>query len=707
MARAELARELVERLLRQVTQVPGGDAALALPQGYFGAQHSCLFPSIVSVSLTGGRANARRPASQQRADRRALVTALAQLSRSPGFDFCAFYDGFWRDRVLQPVAALNPDGRSYVSLNRCVTFTDELRFMLTLPQSVKKQHFEQLLEFLRTPDCDVLSQQDRQVLGSQRQARTEIVTVTVILDVSSAVLQPSTIQGLTDVFQKYADTPEEQLKQCAVRFTPVMLWFDQCRISNPTLWSTLAALFESPNSRVPALVLFYSRIKSDRHHLLGFRQFIYRSVGSPTVSSLRSLNLLGTQIKVDQVISIFSALWYPNNLEELCLEHFCEANCSDQMLWPWIALGVFHPDAKSKLRHLNLTHFHVDESGLALRDKLLTSPVAVKCLHDKRRVPRMDAGGDLPDNQRQMMRFQVGAAVRGTPSARSAVQFEICDSDREYEVSYLDARHVCVLVPGFGLGWLHSESIVSQRDLPSQVALPNDFDTASALPRRQLRSFTYRDIATAGNVIATVRLLGDELEALDLENSEISGNELAQILRLFPRVATLNIRAPADSGLLPLLEYCREITQGGRTRAALVTLEVSVQSSEEVRQLVQLLGEASGRSLGRIHLYIKQSEAMLALGELARLLAHNRSLAYLGIFTRFDEGVWSLFRDFHGQVLRLTFPLTHKLALLSVLSHPESRGRPIRSLDAGVLSIIFQFAAVPVKREVHIFDEYD
>jgi hypothetical protein len=706
MARAEDARELVERLLRQVTQVPGGDEALALPQGYFGAQHSCLFPSILSVSLAGGRANARRSASQQRADRRALVTALTQLSRSPGFDFCAFYDGFWRDRVLQPVAALNPDGRSYVSLNRCVTFTDELHFMLTLPQSVKKQHFGQLLEFLRTPDRDVLSQQDRQVLGSQRQARSGIVTATFILDVSSAVLLPSTIQGLADVFKKYADTPEEQLKQCAVQFTPVMLWFDQCRISDPTLWSALASLFESSSSPVPALVLFYSRIKSDRHHLLGFRQFIHRSVGSPAVSSLRSLNLLGTQIKRDQVISIFSALWYASNLEELCLEHFCEANCSDQMLWLWIALGAFHPDSKSKLRHLNLTHFHVDGPGLTLRDSLLLSPAPGKCLHDKQRVPR-NGCGELPDDRRELMRFQVGAEVRGTANSRSAVLFEICDSDREYEVSYLNARHVCVLVPGYGLGWLRSTSVVSQRDIPSQVTPQNDPDTAPMLPRRQLQSFTYRDIATAGNVIATVRLLGDELEALDLENSEINGNELAQILRLFPRLATLNIRAPADAGLQPLLEYCRESTEGGKTRSTLVTIEVSVQSSEEVRQLVQLLSEASGRSIGRIHLYVKQSEAMQALGELARVLAHNRSLAYLGIFTRFDEGVWSLFRDFHGQVLRLMFPLTHKLALLSVLSDPTSRGRPVRSLDAGVLSIIFQFASVPVKREVHIFDEYD
>lgn len=707
MARALDARALVARLLQQVTEVSGGDAALALPQGYFGSQHSCLFPSIVSVSLASGRSSARRPARQQRADRRALVTALALLSRSPRFDFCAFYDGFWRDVVLLPVAKLNPDGRSYVSLNRCVTFVDELRFMLTLPRTLAAQHFEQLLEFLRAPDSDVLSHEDLKVLMSELQARPKTVTVTIILDVSSAVLQPSTIQRLADVFKAYSETPEEQLKQCAVRFKPVMLWFDQCRISDPMVWDALALLFESPSSRTPYLVLFYSRIKSDRHHLQGFRQFIYRSVATPAMSSLRSLNFLGTHLKYDQVTAIFSALWYPNSLEELCLEHFCDAECSHMMLWLWIALGVFHPDSKSKLRHLNLTHFHFRDADLALRDRLLTSPAPVKILLYMWRLFRQDDGLPLPDDRRRVVCFEAGAKMRKMADPCSSVLFESNDRKREYEVSYLNARWVCVLVPGYGLGWVRSSSIVSHRDIPSQVVVPADPDTPPVLPRRQLQSFTYRDIATAGNVMAVARLLGDALETLDLENSEITGDELAQILRLFPRLATLNIRAPADAGLQPLLQYCREVTEGGNTRYTLSTLEVSVQSADEIRQLAQLLGEASGKSIGRIHLYVKQNEAMQALNDVARVLAHNRSLAYLGIFTRFDEGVWSLFRDYHGEVLRVVLPLKHKLALLSVMRDPASQGKPIRSLDAGVLSIIFQFASVPVRREIHIFDEYE
>lgn len=705
--RLAAALALVARLLARVTRVREGDAALALPQGFFGAQHPCLFPSVVSVSLVTARAAARAQ-QQQRADRRALVTALSLLAASHRFDFCAFFASFWRDALLAPVAALLADGRSFVSLNRCVTFVDELRFMLTLPHAALTQaHFDQLREFLSAKDADVLDTEDLAALTAQDMHTRRPVAVKLTLDVSSTVLQAAAIEGIRQVFTEYAELPERHRRDCSLRFQPMMLWCDQVRVSDPAVWEALTALVLSPLG-MPAIVLFYSQIKSSARHLDEFRKFIHRTVlvqTSGQASSLRSLNFTGTELSFDQAISIFSAIWYPNGLQDLILEHYCEVNCQHRMLWVWIVLAAFHPMSKSTLRHLNLSQFHFRDVDLPFQQRVLESTCPVRAVFWARPVPiaYVQDMQFLPSGHRRIVKCSRGTVMRRIPHPRSSVVLVIKDSSFEYEAGYVGFVWLCLLAPGYGFAWVRADSIESYYDIIPPAAESDA--PPPPIPRRQLQAFTYRDVSSEGNVIAVVRMLGDALETLDIENSHVRGDELAEILRLFPRLHTLNFRAPTDLGLTPLVEHFQNRNCAGQ--CALETLEISVQSAEEIHQLAQVLGDRSGKIISRIHLYVKRNEAKSALCEIANVLVSNRTLVYLGIFTKLDESVSALFKEEHGKLLRLNISMKSKLAMLSVIQHEESKLRPVRLLDAGVLSLIFKFASVPVRREIHIFDEYD
>lgn len=703
--RAGEASALVARLLRRVTAAPGGDEALALPQGYFGTQHHCLFPSIVSVGL-GDAASTTSTTSatahkQQLAARRALVTALALLAESHQFNFVAFYQCFWRDALLLPVARLNPEARSYVSLNRDLTFVERLRFMLALPRTdLQSQHFDELLAFLQAPDRDVITDDaDWKVLAALRPVRTKQVTIELCLDISTAVLHAHTIEELARALRTYWRTPADGRSG---RFVPMMLWFDQCRVSDPHVWTQLAALLALPESTIPSVILFYSRITSDRRHIRSFRRFVHRSL-SPGGSSLRSLNLSGTALKYAQVVALFSALRCPNQLRELCLEHFCDAECNHRLLWAWIALGAFHADSCAQLTHLNLTHFHFELADCDLRDAVMRSTNPLRVIWEGERVAfgledeRVDEQ-PLPPNHRRFVRVQEGTKLKARPNYRASILFVLDDDSQEYEVAIVTAEWVCVLVGGFGLGWVRSSLIAAQRDEPSRLSPLGHSLTPS---RQPLRSLTYRDIADSANVVSVIQLLGDSIEALDLENSEIRGDDLELILQRAPQLAAFNFRAPVGAGIRPLLEHYRA------DRCRIATLELSVQTPEEICQMTQLLFSPGGRWLKRLHLYVNQHEAMKALGAIARVLTVNRSLVYLGIFTRYDEQLWSLFRPEHGVMLHGSLPIRLKLALLSVVKYPVSSSSSARRLDAGVLSVIFRFMAVPVRREIHIFDEYE
>jgi hypothetical protein len=307
-----------------------------------------------------------------------------------------------------------------------------------------------------------------------------------------------------------------------------------------------------------------------------------------------------------------------------------------------------------------------------------------------------------------------------------------------------ESEFVDILVPGYAHCAVERESIQYYlRDSNSSVAAPLLKDAAREAPSVD-RCITSLDVEVkeavqAETLQAFIELVGPPLASLVLKARALSSETLGVILKSCPRLQRLTIDIVEENSLEVLAQAYEDV---GCVISSL-SLQGLELDSDEITEFAQALGNKESvlaktleeLSIGEFIESYALDEANLSA--LLAMLETNTKIQYLGLYVEgaLYDNFLPLFMEFHGQelpVMKEPMPLSCRLAFLSVIQHfnnteedshgcshnaddahrtaKKARWQSTSSnvstagLDRHVVSLIFQFAAIPKKRVVRLVD---
>ncbi|OWY95486.1 hypothetical protein PHMEG_00034500, partial [Phytophthora megakarya] len=310
-----------------------------------------------------------------------------------------------------------------------------------------------------------------------------------------------------------------------------------------------------------------------------------------------------------------------------------------------------------------------------------------------------------PPNERLFVRLLDGAQAWTSPGS-SAVWPQLLpgtlqEDDFEYEVMVRLADWLCILIPGYGFGWVVSSSIRYELTKVSHVTELNR-------ARVGLHSLTYRGLQEQSEgIVKLVRLLGDSLTSLDVPSCGLNYRDLDTILHACPNLSSLNVTGNLMSDLSPL----QQAFQGGYCHIEKLSVFVESVNSTIAAQLQVLLTHTNSKCLkflqfetiGLVRSSDKSERTIWT--DIQRVLSINTTLQciYLSLpASETHEVATKAIKPLHGLILRYDTPIKLKVAFLSVVEHISS-SVSVSSLDRMVLSTIFSFATtMAIRRQVNV-----
>ncbi|KAJ8559150.1 hypothetical protein ON010_g8299 [Phytophthora cinnamomi] len=515
----------------------------------------------------------------------------------------------------------------------------------------------------------------------------------------------------TSTKEEEGEEEEEEGGFRCVEFEVTSLWFDNCRfLSAAEDLKLLAQLVTLPSSTIRNLMLpgvYFNSLRNPAG-LQSFKSFA-RQVLAPS-SPLRALDLTRVGIDGNCMAALCSALRYSSPLTKLSVGYTTRgAHSNSRLLWAWIFLAVFHVDSGSELEHFDVSGLQLQAQDVEALVAMLESPHPGRTLVllQDGRLPEGEGCEEceLPPNERLFVRLLDGSQAWASPGYSAAwpqlLPGTLQASDFEYEVMVRLVDWLCILIPGYGVGWVVRSAVRYEASKPSNVAR-----TSLATTRPGLRSLTYRGAEEQSNgVLDLLRLLGRSLTSLDVPACGLTSLDLGTILNVCPNLSRLNVTRNVMADLSPLLQAYEE----GRCQIA--NLGVLVEPITDIidTQLQALLLNSSSKMLEKLQLEVigRDAEGDKIEGSiwdgLQRALSANTTLRCLHLSplsAGTQKAATALVKSFNGQVLRYKTPLQLKTSFLSVVEH-GNLSSSAGSLDHMVLSNIFSIAATSaVRREV-------
>jgi hypothetical protein len=573
-----------------------------------------------------------------------------------------------------------------------------------------------LFQFLRMGHQSLLKEDHWHLLRELRVAtkRRERQHVDICLRLADNVVDTSILRSLVDGLRDYlamvnelnsrSEDDEEDYPRIEYEITD--LWLHNCRFLNGA--EDLALLTQAvtlPSSTIRCLLLpgaFFNSLRNPAG--LESFQTLARKVLAPS-SPLRSLDLTRVGIDSNCVSALCSALRYPSPLQKLSIGHTIRgAHTNSRLVWAWIFLAVFHVDSGCELEHLDVSGLQLQAQDVELLAAMLASPHpgrTVVLLQDGR-LPEGEGCEEceLPPNDRLFVRLLDGSQAWTSPGS-SAVWPQLLPgtlhtSAFEYEVMVRLTDWLCILIPGYGFGWVVTSAVRYEVTTASRAA---NGETA----RSTLQSLTYRGLQEeSGGVVGLLRLIGHSLTSLDVPQCGLNSRDLEAIVDICPNLSRLNMAGNVLADLAPLLRAYEE----GRCQLREVGVFVGAVSAAVAAQIQALLVHPNSKCLESLQLEAiahgadsNHSEEAIWTG-IERALLVNTTLrrVYLSLPSAATHGAaTTLIKPLHGQILCFETPTRLKTAFLSVVEHASSSWS-VRSLDRMVLSVIFSFATTSASR---------
>ncbi|RLN72025.1 hypothetical protein BBJ28_00022418 [Nothophytophthora sp. Chile5] len=649
--------------------------------------------------------------------RRALLELICQLSGTPSFRWTEHFESMWQPSTI---GWARPSDAEAFDLQQIIGPAPKFALSFGWP-TLESVH--RLFEFLQMDPQRLLSDEHRHLLatlqGSKRLgSRPQKHRIELCLNIAGCSIGTAVLRSLVDNMRGFLE-PNGDLEASGgganvrVQFQVTTIWWENCRfLTASDDLELLAQLVTLPSSAIRSLLFpgaFFNAIQSPSG--LGAFQSFARQVLMPS-SPLRSLDLTRTQLYHKCISSLCSALRYSNRLQQLSIAHSIRgAHANTPLVWAWIFLGIFHADSDSELQHLDVSGLPLQALDLELLTAMLASPHPGKTLvllHDGR-LPEGEGCEEcaLPVGQRLFVQLLRDSKVWSSPGSAviwpQLVPGKALADDFEYEVLVRLADWLCLLIPGYGYGWVVSSAVRDELTRPSRVTA-----TAESRTRPAVQSLTYHGMeGLSSHVVGLLDLVGHSLISLDVPSSGLNAEDLDVILQVCPQLSKLNVAGNAVTDLSPILRAYME------NRCRITSLSVLVEAVTPViaAQVRDLLVHPNAKWLENLQLASvvqggsDHSNEREIWTEIQHALSANSTLRYLGLTlpsTNSREVAAALLTPFRGQMLRYETPMRLKTAFLSVVQHPSSPSS-VRSLDRMALSIIFEFATTfAVRRQVQV-----
>ncbi|KAG2825195.1 hypothetical protein PC129_g8685 [Phytophthora cactorum] len=650
--------------------------------------------------------------SQQLQTRRALLELICQLSATPSCRWPESVESLWWPAVLRPT-----DFKDEKYLETVYDIGPKPRFALSTGRPTLES-VQMLYQFLQMDHKELLLEEDWQLMKSLRVSvsKRERQRVEICFRLANNVVDTSILRSMADGLREYLDVKawrEEKDEYPRIEFQITELWFHNCRFLNGSEdLKLLAQIVTLPSSTISSLMLpgvFFNSLRNPAG-LQSFQSFA-RRVLAPS-SPLRSLDLTRVGIDNNCVASLCSALRYSSGLMKLSIGHTIRgAHSNSRLVWAWIFLAVFHVDSGCELEHFDVSGLQLQTDVVEILTAMLDSPHpgrTVVLLQDGR-LPEGEGCEEceLPLNERLFVRLLDGAQAWTNPGGSAAwpqlLPETLQPSGFEYEVMVRLTDWLCILIPGYGFGWVVRSAVRYQVSKPSQVRR-----ISGVTARAGLQSLTYRGLQEQSEgVVDLLRLLGSSLTCVDVPLCGLNSQALETILRACPNLVSLNVTGNVMSDLSPVLQAFEE----DRCQIEKLGFFVESLNATTAAQLQVLLLHSNAKCLKSLQLETINSGAdsnnseKIIWTQMERALLATSSLRCLHLsLPSADsyEAATSLIKPFHGQILRYHTPMRLKTAFLSVVEHVTS---PLfmRALDHMVLSNVFSFAATSaIRRQVNV-----
>lgn len=646
------------------------------------------------------------------AQARAFIEVVGQLSQAPALEWVDCYDAFWKPVLVTPLRLATRSSELRATAFDCLEQlkgTRAPKFMLDFTgDAASTGDCLALLEAFCDAQSDrVVSESQRSVLAALLNSTSVATTTTaprieVGIYLSNASASLSMLEKLPRVLKRIADVAAH------VRLEVTTLWVPGRSMADARKIDALAALVASEKlaiRHVRVESLFFS---SACVPLEAFQAFVYRTLSVKSLQSveprLETLVFERPAFTHRHVASICSALRSSQCLKEVTLAVQADAESNLAVVWAWIAFGILDPDADARLDRLCIGEIAVRDDDVAIVHRILTSSTPGKDIWELEHgdLPTGD-GFELvavPARMRVFVRVDVHAAIRVQPVSYCHVLVPDVLDTNVFEAVILLAAWTCIVVPGYGLGWIQTDAIVAQELTPQRRCSGDsiEWDAAAFTNVKVLdRPATNVGLRMTG-IRQLLHLVGRNLEGLNLPCHRITADDLDDILAACPNLTWLNISGNQIDDLSPLVaryraRTCAISSLGFRSFDA---------STLAVSQLTELLTEPHAAPLWYLNVECPRPAAEVKALARAFQASRHCALRVLDLYASSFDGSdaiaesirWAIERPRGAQMRSRT-----RTALLSVVCHKgEEVARAVKQLDAAILSIIFSFAATTVPR---------
>lgn len=447
-----------------------------------------------------------------------------------------------------------------------------------------------------------------------------------------------------------------------------------------------------------------TRLSNEMRHSL--QSLVVAAVNESTISSesppalraaLQRLSLSGNAPGVDQFAAVCSALRYGCTVTNLSLSYLCRGmeRRDKEQCWRWLAFGLFCRRSKRfartfRLEKISLEGTFLDEAAVRAFRGTLQNPEAELVYQGK----SMGVAAEERDS------IMICTVAEGSKIYSAAEATSTCASlvseEREFEALCEENGRLCLVIPGFGLGWVEAEQVTStEREVFDVAGKQNGARyqlTMNELYENEISQSAFRVLietighrltsletryiySERGTLVAAICTHCVNLERLDLESCDLIGDEIQSLMKA--------LRGDLGNRLVSLNLNGNDIRDG------------------VFEQLIEVLSDAE-----RIPVLQELRLAEIPMGQraVARLLGSlriNKTLRVLEVDDSYDVDRNQLESEHQNKLLGGDpLPLDRKLAFLSILDlHPTLATR-CRSMDRLVVSLIFEFAAVQVRRQI-------
>lgn len=462
------------------------------------------------------------------------------------------------------------------------------------------------------------------------------------------------------------------------------------------------------------------------------QSFIQSLFGAPqsspsmprTWSVLRRVTFDNMALGVEHFAAICSTLRYGCTIKELSLASVMRGleEQERRKCWQWLGFALFCPRlpvgvgvggsafANSSLCTIDLSGNEFDWPELQgfMAVMLSLQNLAVQFLGAKYGLPheKCPSAGEFL----WTCTASDGARIY-SESETTAPVIAVLDQDEELEVHHqrLDGW-LWILVSGIGFGWIPDVHVANLQRYPLK-----DCETRKGQYNLIMNKPESSSVESMSNINSLVRTVGDQLKSLQLRGQKDVSTET--IVKFCEKLEHLDLEG-ATVKLSPLLKGMRQ-QFGSRLKS--LDLNKTDMTNHHLAELSWIISSKRDTlALEDLRLSANWG-ALEGLGVLFDALGKNKTLAYLELEMPRDD-IWNRTRRiicqrideaYQNELLRFApMPLKCKLAVLSIAtsalqdaddssnSSSTAPSKALGKMDTCVLSLIFQFARIEVRRKI-------